>query len=159
MPAIEAPMRRLALRLAQRAMLLAPARKRGEAQAAGDDPVDVLEQQHFGEQILVLRARLELAHRLVTDFEQLGAGYCVLVLLEPLQNELLVLLFERAWGAANGGHPRLGRVKRHGGQHGSTCTVTSSSSRSFFSRASTASAIACASETFAAESTAIVTSA
>src|SRR3989454_174636 len=119
----------------------------------------MLEQQHFRKQILVLGTRLQLAHCLVADLQKLGARYRILVLLQPLQDELLILLFQRSRSAADGGHPRLTRVQRHGGQHGSTCTVTSSSSRSFFRRSSTASAIACASATFAAESTAIVTSA
>jgi len=50
-------MRRLALRFAQRAMLLTPARERRQPQAPRDDAIDMLEQQHFGEQVLVLRAR------------------------------------------------------------------------------------------------------
>src|SRR5438094_771193 len=53
----EAPMRRGALSCAQRAMLLTPARERRESQAPGDDAVDVLEQQHLGEEVLPRGAR------------------------------------------------------------------------------------------------------
>ena len=148
------------LRFTQRAMLLTPARKRRQPQAAGDDAIDMLEQQHFRKQVLVLSARLQLAHRLVADLQELRPRDRVLVLLQPLENELLVLLLERSRRATHGRHPRAaGALEGQGGQHGSTCTVTSSSSKSFFSRCSTASAIACASATLADESTAIVTSA
>src|SRR6266581_5664692 len=120
----------------------------------------MLEQQHFGEEILLLRDRLQLARGFIADFQQLGARHGVLVLLEPLQNEFLILLLERAGSSADRRHAGFGRLlEGQGGQHGSTCTVTSSSSRSFFSRSSTASAIACASATFEVGSTAIVTSA
>src|SRR5205809_5995267 len=121
----------------------------------------MLEQQHFREQILILSARLQLPHRFIADLQQLRARDGVLVLLEPLQDELLILLLERARQPADWGHAGgfAGALKGQGGQHGSTCTVTSSSSRSFFSRSSTASAMACASLTLAAGSTAIVTSA
>src|SRR2546427_192159 len=126
----------------------------------GDDAVDMLEQQHFGEEILILRARLQLAHGLVADFQQLRARHRVLVFLEPLQNEFLIFLLERPRCTTHRCHAGLARLlEREGRQHGSTCTVTASSSRSFFSRASTASAIAWASATFAAGSTASVTSA
>src|SRR5205814_526569 len=121
MAAIESPVRRLALRFSQCPMLLAPAREGRQAQAPRDDAIDMLQQEHLSEQVLVLRAGLQLTHRFVADLQQLRP--------------------------------------RYGGQHGWTCTVTSSSSRSFLSRSSTLSAIAWASATLAAESTAMVTSA
>src|SRR2546425_1147779 len=92
----EAPVRRGALRRAQRSMLLAPARERGQSQAPDDDAIDVLEQQHFGEEVLPCGALLELAYRLVADLQQVRSCECVLVLLDALQQELLVLLLERA---------------------------------------------------------------
>src|SRR5213593_4065769 len=67
----EAPMGRGALRGAQGAVLLAPAREGRQAQPPGDDAVDVLEQQHLGEEVLSRRALLELAHRLVADLQQI----------------------------------------------------------------------------------------
>src|SRR5947208_1185490 len=144
---VEPPVRGLALRIAQRAVLLLPALERRQAQPAGDEPVHVLEQQHFGEQVLVLGVRLQLAHGLVADAQQFLTGYGVLVLLDALEQKLLILL--------------LGRGERapQRGQHGSTCTVTSSSCRSRLSRSSTSSAMACAAATFASLSTAMVTSA
>src|SRR5438874_5889576 len=117
----EAPMRRGALRGAQRAVLLAPAGERRQPQPPGDEAVDVLEQQHLGEEVLPRGVLLELAHRLVADLQQLLAGERVLVLLDPLQQELLVLLLERARWPARGPGARLPREA----QHGSTCTVTS----------------------------------
>ena len=93
-------MRRLALRLTQRAVLLPPALKRREPQPAGDEPVHVLEQQHLGEQVLVLGVRLQLAHRFVADTQQLLPRHGVLVLLDAVEQELLVLLLERAGRAA-----------------------------------------------------------
>src|SRR5712671_3606007 len=120
----------------------------------------MLEQQHLGEQVLILGARLQLPHRFVADLQQLRPRHRVFVFLEALQDELLILLLERS------GQPpdrrdsgALAGALKGQGQHGSTCTVTSFSCRSFLSRSSTASAIACASATFAAGSTAIVTSA
>jgi hypothetical protein len=77
-------------------MLLAPARERGQAQAPGDDAVDVLEQQHFGEEVLPRGALLELAYRLVADLQQFLSRERVLVFLDALQQELLILLLERA---------------------------------------------------------------
>src|SRR5712691_2629143 len=161
---IEAPVRGLALGFPKGAMLLPPAWKRRQTQPLRDDAVHVLEQEDFGQQILVLRAGLQLAHGLVADFEQFRSRDRVLVFLEPLQEELLILLLQRAWRPARGRNapPGAGLVRAlegKRGQHGSTCTVTSWSARSFFSRSSTASAMACASATFAAGSTAIVTSA
>src|SRR3989441_12878989 len=144
---VEPPVRGLALRIAQRAVLLLPALERRQAQPAGDEPVHVLEQQHFGEQVLVLGVRLQLAHGLVADAQQFLTGYGVLVLLDALEQKLLVLLLGRG-----------GRAPQRG-QHGSTCTVTSSSCRSRLSRSSTSSAMACAAATFASLSTAMVTSA
>src|SRR5207253_7805121 len=106
---------------------------------------------------------LQLAHSLVPDLQQLLAREGVLVLLDALQDEFLVLLLEgagraagRRWGGGGGGGRAAGG---EGGQHGSTCTVTSASCRSRLRRSSTASAMACASWTFAFRSTAIVTSA
>src|SRR5437879_8819227 len=97
----------------------------------------MLEQQHFGEEILILRARLQLAHGLVADFQQLRARHRVLVFLEPLQNEFLIFLLERPRCTTHRCHAGLARLlEREGRQHGSTCTVTASSSRSFFSCAS-----------------------
>src|SRR5687768_4691419 len=157
---VESPVRRLALRLAQGAMLLFPARERRQPQPARNDPIHMLEQQHLGQQVLILRARLQLAHRFVADPQQLFPRDRVLVFLEPLEDELLVLLLQRAGqapGRSNAG--AAGALEGERGQHGSTCTVTSSSSRSFFRRSSTASAIACAAATLALGSTAIVTSA
>src|SRR5204863_148038 len=78
----------------QLAVLLTPPRERQQAQASRDDAVHVFEQQHLGEQVLSCRARLQLAHRLVADLEQLLAAQGVLVLLDPLQQELVVLLLE-----------------------------------------------------------------
>src|SRR5207249_2845206 len=111
--------------------------------------VDVLEQQHLGEEVLPSGVLLELAHRLVADLQQLLAGERVLVLLDPLQQELLVLLLERARWPARGPGARLPREA----QHGSTCTVTSCSRRSRLSRSSTWSAMACADCTSAWRST------
>src|SRR5438046_2052269 len=91
---IEPPMGRSPLRGARRAVLLTPPRERRQAQASRDDAVHVFEQQHLGEQVLSCRARLQLAHRLVADLEQLLAAQGVLVLLDPLQQELVVLLLE-----------------------------------------------------------------
>src|SRR6267143_1749174 len=82
--------------------------------------------------------------------------------LEQLQEELLILLLQRARRPAHGRNARTGLVRAlegKRGQHGSTWNVTTWSARSFFSRSSTASAMACASATFAAGSTEIVTSA
>src|SRR5439155_3539028 len=99
-------------------------------------------------------------HCYVPNPHHLPPRHVVLELLEPLQNELLILLLEGPRQPTHGRHPRLARaLEGKGGQHGSTCTVTSLSSRSFLSRSSTASAIAWASATFAPGSTAIVTSA
>src|SRR6266550_84600 len=151
----EPPMRRRALRGAQGAVLLAPARERRQAQPPRDDAVDVLEQQHLGEEVLPRGALLELAHRLVADLQQRFAGEPVLVLLDALQQELLVLLLERARRPPRG----TGALLPREAQHGSTCTVTSWSCRSRLSRSSTWSAIACADSTSAWRSTAMVTSA
>src|SRR5437588_5034654 len=164
MRAIESPMRGLALRFSEGAMFLPPPWERRQTQPARDDAVDMLEQEDFGQQVLVLRAGLQFAHRLVADLEQLRSRNRVLVFLEPLQDELLILLLQRARRPAHRRDPPpgaglVGALEGQRCQHGSTCTVTSCSSRSFFNRSSTASAIACASATFAAGSTAIVTSA
>src|SRR6266511_4120509 len=144
-------------RRAQRPVLLAPAREGGKPQPPRDDAVHVLEQQHLGEQVLPPPrcVRLELAHRLVADLEQLLARQGVLVTLDSLQQELLVLLLERARRPAH----RAGGLAPGEAQHGSMCTVTSCSRRSRFRRSSTASAIAWADSTSAWRSTAIVTSA
>ena len=96
MRAIESPMRRLALRFPKGAMLLPPAWERRQTQPLRDDAVHMLEQEDFGQQVLVLRAGLQLAHRLVADFEQFRSRDRVLVFLEPLQEELLILLLQRA---------------------------------------------------------------
>src|SRR5207248_10315015 len=152
---VETPMLRCALRGSQRAVLLAPAGERRQPQPPGDDAVDVLEQQHLGEEVLPRGARLELAYRLVADLQQLLAGERVLVLLDALQQELLVLLLERARRPARGPGARLPRKA----QHGSTCTVTSCSRRSRLSRSSTWSAMACADSTSAWRSPHTVTSA
>src|SRR2546426_6304324 len=141
----EAPVRGSALRRAQRSMLLAPARERGQSQAPGDDAIDVLEQQHLGEEVLPCGALLELAYRLVADLQQVRSCERVLVLLDALQQELLVLLLERARRPPRGPGALLPREA----QHGSTCTVTSCSRRSRLSRSSTWSAMACADSTSA----------
>src|SRR6266550_6304772 len=141
----EAPVRGGALRRAQRAMLLAPARERREAQPPGDDAVDVLEQQDFGEEVLLRGALLELAYRLVADLQQVCSRERVLVFLDALQQELLIFLFERARRPPRGPGALLPREA----QHGSTCTVTSCSRRSRLSRSSTWSAMACADSTSA----------
>src|SRR5436305_1083068 len=143
---LEAPVRRLALGGAQRAVLRAPAGERRQPEPPRDDPVDVLEQQHLGEQVLAGRALLQLAHGFVSDLEQLRARQPVLVLLDALQQELLVLLLERAGRPAR--DARAVFVVQ-GAQHGSTCTVTSWSWRSFLRRSSTWSAIAWAAATSA----------
>jgi len=119
------------------------------------DPVDVLEQQDLGEEVLTGGALFELPHGLVADFHQLLAREGVLVLLDALQQELLVLLLERARRPPGDSGARLAGET----QHGSTCTVTSWNCRSRLSRSSTSSAIACADSTLALRSTAIVTSA
>src|SRR6266702_139400 len=153
---LEAPVRRLALRGAQRAVLRAPAGERRQPEPPRDDSVDVLEQQHFGEEVLSCRVLLQRAHRLGPDLDQLLARQPVLVLLDALQQELLVLLLQRAGRPAR--DARAVFVVQCA-QHGSTCTVTSWSWRSFLRRSSTWSAIACAAATSALGSTAIVTSA
>src|SRR6266567_4177234 len=117
-------------------MLLAPARERRESQASGDDAIDMLEQQHFGEEVLLRGALLELAYRLVADLQQVFSCERVLVFLDALQQELLVLLLERARRRPRGPGALLPREA----QHGSTCTVTSCSRRSRLSRSSTWSA-------------------
>src|SRR5207253_2158813 len=129
----------------------------GDGPALGrlDGAQVVLDQQHLGEEVLPRGVLLELAHRLVADLQQLLAGERVLVLLDPLQQELLVLLLERARWPARGPGARLPREA----QHGSTCTVTSCSRRSRLSRSSTWSAMACADSTSAWRSTHTVTSA
>src|SRR3990172_2900269 len=139
-------------------MWRAPAGERRQSQPPLNDAIAVLEQQHFGEQILVTAAVLQLAHRLVADREQILARQPVFVLIDALENELLVFLAQ--WW------PGPGRAMRRGGApvgervyHGSTCTVTSARFKSCLSRASTWSAIACAAATLAEPSTAIVTSA
>src|SRR5690242_2279558 len=136
-------------------MLLPPARKRRQPQPPDDDPVDVLEQQDLGEEVLTGGALFELPHGLVADFHQLLAREGVLVLLDALQQELLVLLLERARRPPGDSGARLAGET----QHGSTCTVTSWNCRSRLSRSSTSSAIACADSTLALRSTAMVTSA
>src|SRR5438477_429669 len=116
----------------------------------------MLQQQHLGEQGLPRRRALfQLPHRLVPDLEQLLAGQSVLVLLDALQQELVVLLLERARRPAR----RTGLVLARQAQHGSTCTVTSCSRRSRLRRSSTWSAIAWADSTSAWRSTHTVTSA
>ncbi len=100
---VEPPVGGLPLRLAQGPVLLAPTRERRQAQPSRDDAVHVLEEEHLGEQVLILGTRLQLAHRLVTDLEQVRTRDRVLVFLDALQNELLVLLLERAGGT---GGPR-----------------------------------------------------
>src|SRR6266516_3534512 len=152
---LEAPVRRGALRGAQGAVLLAPAGERRQPQPPGDDPVDMLEEEHLGEEVLACGAVFELAHRFVADLQQIFAGERVLVLLDALQQELLVFLLERARRPPRGPGALLPREA----QHGSTCTVTSWSCRSRLRRSSTWSAIACADSTSAWRSTAIVTSA
>src|SRR6266571_3646700 len=152
---LDAPVRRGALRGAQGAVLLAPAGERRQPQPPGDDPVDMLEQQHLGEEVLARGALFELAHRFIADLQQIFAGERVLVLLDALQQELLVFLLERARRPPRGPGALLPREA----QHGSTCTVTSWSCRSRLRRSSTWSAIACADSTSAWRSTAIVTSA
>src|SRR2546429_7286204 len=151
----QAPVRGCPLCGPQGAVLLAPARERGEPQPPDDDAVYMLEQQHLGEQILPRRAPFQLAHGLVPDLEQLFAGEGVLVLLDALQQELVVLLLERARRPAR----RTGLVLAGQAQHGSTCTVTSCSRRSRLRRSSTWSAIAWADSTSAWRSTHTVTSA
>src|SRR5882762_4256045 len=116
-------------------MLLAPARERRQAQSPRDDAVHMLEQEHLGEEILILRARLQLAHGFVADLEQLSPRDRVLVLLDPLQDELLVLLFQRARGTRRA--RRRVALGRGRAQHGSTCTVTALSSSSRLRRSST----------------------
>src|ERR1700752_140932 len=129
-------------------MLLLPARERGQPQPPRDDPVDMLEQQHLGEQILILGARLQLAHCFIADPKELFAWHGVLVFWEPVQDELLILLLERARLAPQRRNAGVGRpAEGQGSQHGSTCTVTSSSSSSFLSFFSTAYAIAWAAAT------------
>ena len=161
MRAVESPVRRLPLRFAQGPVFLPPPRERRQPQPLCDNTIDVLEQQHLGEQVLILRGCVQLAHGLIADLQQLGARHGVLVLLESLQDELLIFLLERAGRPAHRRHARLlaGALEGKGSQHGSTCTVTSSSSSSFLSFSSTASAMACAAATFAFGSTAMVTSA
>src|SRR5438045_5222920 len=146
MRAIESPVRGLALRFPKGAMFLPPPWERWQTQPARDDAVDMLEQEDFGQQVLVLRAGLQLAHRLVADLEQLRSRNRVLVFLEPLQDELLILLLQRARRPAHRRDASLaGALEGQRCQHGSTCTVTSWSSRSFFNRSSPASAAAGAS--------------
>jgi len=88
-------MRRLTLwLLAGRGVSGASGGKEGRRSRRAMDAIDMLEQQHFGEQILILRARLQLPHRFVADPEQLRTRHVVFVLLEPLQDELLILLLE-----------------------------------------------------------------
>src|SRR5260370_14343164 len=128
--AVESPVRGLALRFPKGTMLLPPAWERRQAQPLRDDAVNMLEKEDFGQQVLVLRAGLQLAHCLVADFEQLRARDRVLVFLEPLQEELLILLLQRAWRPAHrwNAPPGAGLVRAlegKRGQHGSTCTVTS----------------------------------
>src|SRR5438552_18412725 len=106
----------------------------------------MLQQQHLGEQVLPRRRALfQLPHRLVPDLEQLLAGQSVLVLLDALQQELVVLLLERAWRPAR----RTGLVLARQAQLGTTCTVTSSSRRSRFRRFSNWSEIGRADSSYA----------
>ena len=70
---LEAPVGRLALGQAQGAVVLGPAAERRQLEAARDDPIDVLEEKHLGEQVLALSG-LELAYRFVPDPEQLFGG-------------------------------------------------------------------------------------
>src|SRR5207245_3073214 len=94
-------------------------------------------------------------YALVADLQQVFSRERVLAFLDALQQELLVLLLERARRPPRGPGALLPREA----QHGSTCTVTSCSRRSRLSRSSTWSAMACADSTSAWRSTHTVTSA
>jgi len=108
-----------------------------------------------GEQVLILGARLQVAHGLVADFQEIRARHRVLVLLEPLENELLIRLLEgsAACGARASFPWQRARSRGHGRSAWLDVHGHFFERESFFIRSSTASAIACASATFAAGST------
>ncbi len=72
------------LRPPQLEVALAPAAEARKPQPSLDDPIDVIEHEHFSEHQLTLWPRIEFADRLVPQTQQLHARELLLVFLDPL---------------------------------------------------------------------------
>ena len=88
-------MRGLALCASQLQVARPPAAVGGQIQSPHDESIDVLEHEDLGQQELVLGPGFEFLDRLVRDLQKILAGDLLLELLDTLEDELAVLLFER----------------------------------------------------------------
>ena len=112
-PAVEAPVDRRALCLAQLAELLPPAPIRPEREPLHDEPVHRLEHQHFGQHELAFARGLELGGGLVAQPHELLAADRVLEALDALEDVLVIVLLVGIGRAA----PPLSATDLGGAQH------------------------------------------
>ena len=90
---LQSPMGRRLLRLADLGVLLTPAFERGEPEPLPDDVVHGLLHDDFGEEVLAFGGILDLEGGVVAEPKQLVPRERVLVVLDPLEDVLLVVLF------------------------------------------------------------------
>ena len=110
-------MRGLALCFSEPEMTGAPTAEARQVQATHDETVDMFQHQNLGEQQLFFRPDFQLFHGLIGDRHEFIACKLLLELLDPLEEELFILLAE--------GKPlRLSGARSEFLQHGSTLTTT-----------------------------------
>lgn len=93
--ALESPVSRLPLGLAEPGEFLAPAAEAGKPEAFLDELVHRDLGEQLGQQVLPFRIVLQLGHRVVAEPEQLFAGERVLIVFDALEEVLLVPLAQR----------------------------------------------------------------
>ena len=88
-------MSRLPLCTAHSEMFLTPAAESRQSEPLLYDAVDVIQHEHLGQHQLAFRAHFEFSNGFVSEAQQLGPRQLLLVLLDPLQDELLIFLPQR----------------------------------------------------------------